>query len=74
MVLYIIPYRRRLAPLTFDSRLTQPLTMIDHDRLFKELLSTFFIEFIELFFPNVMTYLEPDSVTFLDKRCEPASA
>ena len=42
--------------------------MIDHDRLFKELLSTFFIEFIELFFPNVMNYLEPDSVTFLDKE------
>ena len=42
--------------------------MIDHDRLFKELLSTFFIEFIELFFPQVMTYLEPDSITFLDKE------
>ena len=42
--------------------------MIDHDRLFKELLSTFFIEFIELFFPDVMAYLEPDSVTFLDKE------
>ena len=42
--------------------------MIDHDRLFKELLSTFFIEFIELFFPQVMTYLEPDSLTFLDKE------
>ncbi len=42
--------------------------MIDHDRLFKELLSTFFIEFIELFFPNVIAYLEPDSVTFLDKE------
>ena len=42
--------------------------MIDHDRLFKELLSTFFIEFIELFFPQVMTYLELDSITFLDKE------
>ncbi len=42
--------------------------MIDHDRLFKELISTFFIEFIELFFPDVMNYLEPDSVTFLDKE------
>jgi hypothetical protein len=27
--------------------------MIDHDRLFKELLSTFFIEFLELFIPEV---------------------
>jgi predicted transposase/invertase (TIGR01784 family) len=42
--------------------------MIDHDRLFKELLSTFFVEFIELFFPEVMEYLEPDSITFLDKE------
>jgi len=25
--------------------------MIDHDRLFKELLSTFFVEFLDLFFP-----------------------
>ncbi|ELS05332.1 hypothetical protein Xen7305DRAFT_00050750 [Xenococcus sp. PCC 7305] len=42
--------------------------MIDHHRLFKELLSTFFIEFIELFFPQVMAYLEPNSITFLDKE------
>lgn len=42
--------------------------MIDHDRLFKELLSTFFLEFIELFFPEVIEYLEPDSLTFLDKE------
>lgn len=42
--------------------------MIDHDRLFKELFSTFFVEFIELFLPDVMAYLEPDSVTFLDKE------
>ena len=42
--------------------------MIDHDRLFKELLSTFFIEFIELFLPEMMAYVEPESVTFLDKE------
>ena len=42
--------------------------MIDHDRLFKELLTTFFVEFIELFFPAVAGYLQPDSVTFLDKE------
>ena len=41
---------------------------IDHDRLFKELISTFFVEFIELFFPQVMDYLETDSLTFLDKE------
>jgi len=42
--------------------------MIDHDRLFKELLTTFFVEFIELFFPAVAGYLQPDTVTFLDKE------
>jgi predicted transposase/invertase (TIGR01784 family) len=42
--------------------------MIDHDRLFKELISTFFIEFIELFFPAILTYIEPNSLTFLDKE------
>jgi predicted transposase/invertase (TIGR01784 family) len=40
--------------------------MIDHDRLFKELLSNFFLEFLDLFFPQVLGYLEPDSVTFLN--------
>jgi hypothetical protein len=30
--------------------------MIDHDRLFKELLSTFFLEFIDLFIPKVRGY------------------
>lgn len=40
--------------------------MIDHDRLFKELLSNFFFEFIKLFFPQVMGYLDPNRVTFLN--------
>jgi len=42
--------------------------MIDHDRLFKELITTFFVEFIELFLPDVATYLDRDSVKFLDKE------
>lgn len=42
--------------------------MIDHDRLFKELISTFFREFIELFFPGVLSYVEANSITFLDKE------
>jgi hypothetical protein len=42
--------------------------MIDHDRLFKELLTTFFVDFIELFFPAVASYLQPGTVTFLDKE------
>jgi hypothetical protein len=42
--------------------------MIDHDRLFKELLTTFFVEFMELFLPDAAAFLQPDSVTFLDKE------
>jgi predicted transposase YdaD len=43
-------------------------TMTDHDRLFKELLSTFFIEFLELFLPQVARAIEPDSVRFLPQE------
>lgn len=42
--------------------------MIDHDRFFKELLRTFFVEFVELFLPEVYAYLDPDSLIFLDKE------
>lgn len=42
--------------------------MISHDRIFKELLTVFFIDFIELFFPKVANYLEKDSIVFLDKE------
>jgi predicted transposase/invertase (TIGR01784 family) len=42
--------------------------MIDHDRLFKELLSTFFVEFLELFFPDVSEYVERDSLVPIDKE------
>ena len=31
---------------------------MDHDRLFKELLSTFFVEFMDLFLPDVGAYLD----------------
>ena len=41
---------------------------IKHDRLFKELLRTFFMEFLELFFPEVAAYVEPSSIEFLDKE------
>ncbi|MFM7405546.1 MAG: Rpn family recombination-promoting nuclease/putative transposase [Cuspidothrix sp.] len=41
---------------------------IDHDRLFKELISTFFLEFIELFFPQVLEYIDTESIVFLDKE------
>ena len=41
---------------------------IDHDRLFKELLTVFFVEFVELFFPQLRESLDPKSITFLDKE------
>ncbi len=41
---------------------------MDHDQLFKRLLTTFFIEFIELFLPDVAPYIDPSSVEFLDKE------
>jgi predicted transposase/invertase (TIGR01784 family) len=42
--------------------------MIDHDRLFKELLSTFFMEFLELFLPDLARTIEPDSIRFLQQE------
>jgi len=42
--------------------------MTDHDRLFKELISTFFLEFIDLFFPEVRAYIEDGSLEGIDKE------
>ena len=42
--------------------------MTDHDRLFKELLTTFFVEFLELFVPELAADLDPATVGFLDKE------
>ncbi len=41
---------------------------MDHDRLFKELLTTFFAEFLDLFLPDVAAYVVPDRFEFLDKE------
>jgi hypothetical protein len=41
---------------------------MDHDRLFKQLLTTFFAEFVELFLPDVNQHLERESIHFLDKE------
>lgn len=41
---------------------------MDHDRLFKELLSTFFVEFVEAFLPELAPHLEHGSLEFLDKE------
>ena len=41
---------------------------MEHDRLFKELLRTFFAESIALFFPAVEKHLDKSSIEFLDKE------
>ena len=41
---------------------------IDHDRLFKELLTTFFVEFLELFFPKLAASIDRDSIEFLSQE------
>jgi hypothetical protein len=40
----------------------------DHDRLFKELLTTFFWDFLEIFVPSAAEYIERESIVFLDKE------
>lgn len=42
--------------------------MIDHDHLFKELITMFFIEFLELFCPDMLTYMDTTRIEFLDKE------
>jgi len=42
--------------------------MIDHDRLFKELISTFFVEFLDLFLPQVVSQIDRDSIQFLPQE------
>ena len=44
------------------------MTRINHDQLFKELLTTFFVEFLELFFPSILEYLDTDTIAFVDKE------
>jgi hypothetical protein len=43
-------------------------TAVNHDRLFKELLSIFFREFIELFLPEVAAYTDFSTLAALDKE------
>jgi hypothetical protein len=40
----------------------------DHDRLFKELITTFFFAFLELFMPEVAAYVDRSPPEFLDKE------
>jgi len=56
---------RQAPPFT----LTRGFAMtINHDRLFKELLNTFFMDFIELFLPEMARYIDSSSLEFLDKE------
>jgi predicted transposase/invertase (TIGR01784 family) len=48
--------------------LPSAIGMIDHDRLFKELLSTFFFEFLELFLPELARTIAPNSLRFLPQE------
>lgn len=41
---------------------------IDHDALFKRLLTSFFREFLELFAPDLAAALDPEPLVFLDKE------
>ncbi|HET6248787.1 MAG TPA: DUF4351 domain-containing protein [Tepidisphaeraceae bacterium] len=41
---------------------------MDHDKIFKQLLKTFFVEFIALFLPELAAYLSRDKIEFLDKE------
>jgi hypothetical protein len=45
-----------------------PDDRIDHDGLFKRLLTTFFFEFVELFLPQLSAYVGRERVEFLDKE------
>jgi Domain of unknown function (DUF4351) len=41
---------------------------IDHDQLFKQLLTTFFLEFLELFVPEFFAAIEPSSLEILPQE------
>jgi predicted transposase/invertase (TIGR01784 family) len=41
---------------------------ISHDQNFKELISTFFLEFLELFVPDLAKDIDPDSIRFLPQE------
>lgn len=41
---------------------------MEHDQLFKQLLTVFFAEFVELFLPELNVYLARETIEFLDKE------
>lgn len=42
--------------------------MTNHDRMFKQLITVFFVDFIELFFPRVESYIDSTSIEFLEQE------
>jgi hypothetical protein len=44
------------------------LAVIDHDRLFKELIRTYFEEFMLLFFPQLHEAIDFGAITFLSEE------
>jgi predicted transposase/invertase (TIGR01784 family) len=44
------------------------MAQIDHDAIFKQLLTEFFVEFLDLFAPDALALLDPTSLVFLDKE------
>lgn len=42
--------------------------MVDRDRLFRDLLKTFFLEFVDLFFPKIAVAIDPKSIRFLEEE------
>jgi hypothetical protein len=48
--------------------LPQVTDPIDHDQNFKELISTFFLEFLELFLPDIARNIDPESIRFMPQE------
>jgi Domain of unknown function (DUF4351)/Putative transposase, YhgA-like len=46
----------------------QIIDAISHDQNFKELISTFFLEFLELFLPDIARNIDPNSIRFLPQE------
>ena len=42
--------------------------MVDRDRLFRDLLKHFFLEFVDLFFPKIAVAIDPKSIRFLEEE------
>src|SRR5438445_13410608 len=64
---FYVPHPRCRIYACADSLLHQTARM-DHDRLFKELLTAFFADFLDLFLPELSAYMDREAIEFLDKE------